>query len=445
MKEQRRRLAGWGGLPRPPARLLRPSGAEDFAQWLRAEPGTLVGLRGLGRSYGDAATGDLMLDTTRLRGRFELDVERGCLTASAGWSLGEVLARTLPAGWAPAVLPGTRHVTLGGAVAADVHGKNHHVAGAFCRHVEHLRVLLADGRVVDCDRGREAGLFQACCGGMGLTGAILEVGLRLAPRRGGRFLRRTVACPDLELALRVLGESPQSHTVAWVDAAASGPGLGRALVYLGDPLDEVEAPRRAPGARLGLPGRPPVNLVRPALVRAFNELVWRGGRRQHGLSDVQAHGAFFWPLDAVAGWNRAYGPHGFHQFQCLLPAELIQARGAAPFQRLLELFLPAGGGSLAVMKTMGERDEGTAPIAFPGAGATLALDLPAGEAARAALKQAHRLVADWGGRVYLAKDAVLEAALFAAMTPGLAAWRILRDQWDPRRRWTTDLSRRLEL
>jgi FAD/FMN-containing dehydrogenase len=343
------------------------------------------------------------------------------------------------------VLPGTRHVTVGGAVAADVHGKNHHVDGAFCRHVDSLRVLTADGRALRCSRTEEPELFRACCGGMGLAGIVLEATLRLAPRRGDRFRRRTLACPDLDHALLELGQATASHTVAWVDAASHGRALGRALVYLGEPHEETAPPPRT-SYGLALPVPPlGLNLVRPAVARAFNAAVWAAGQRRHGREDLQHYAAFFWPLDALDGWNRLYGRRGFLQFQCLLPAGLLAWRGAAPFHELLELFQAAGGGALAVMKTMGPRDEATAPIAFPGPGATLALDLPASPAGRAAVRRANGLVADWGGRVYLAKDALLEPAQFAAMTPGLGEWRALRERWDPGRRWQTHLSKRLEL
>jgi decaprenylphospho-beta-D-ribofuranose 2-oxidase len=176
---------------------------------------------------------------------------------------------------------------------------------------------------------------------------------------------------------------------------------------------------------------------------AFNEAVWQQGRRSK--PGVQAYGDFFWPLDAVAHWNRLYGKQGFLQFQCLLPDDLLERQGAAPFMELLRHFMGAGGGSLAVMKTMGPRDEATAPIAFPGKGATLALDIPATPQARELVRQANAMVAHWGGRIYLAKDALLDAPTFARMTPGLEAWRALRRSWDPQGMWRTDLSTRLEL
>jgi decaprenylphospho-beta-D-ribofuranose 2-oxidase len=433
---------GWGNTPRANSSVLVPTLAGDLDKALEERH---LGARGLGRSYGDACCGPLLLDTTPLRGPFELDQDRGILRVGAGRSLGEVMALTLPWGWAPAVLPGTRHVTVGGAIAADVHGKNHHAVGAFCAHVLRLRALLSDGRVLECSRVEEPELFQALCGGMGLCGLVLEATLRLEARAGGGFQRSTRACHTLDEALDRLRESTASHTVAWVDAATPGSALGRCLVHEGDPQEGPGPRDPAPEARFTLPFTLPVNGVRPPLMRAFNELVWRQGRRQEARPGWQAHGDFYWPLDAVGCWNRLYGPRGFLQFQCLVPEAAVEAQGAGPLVDLLRLFQGVGGASLAVMKTMGARDEGTAPIAFPGKGVTLALDLPSSAASREAVRQANRLVAEWGGRIYLAKDALLDAPTFAAMTPRLDQWRALRAAWDPRGLWRTDLSTRLEL
>ena len=445
MRKLCRPAPGWGLLDRASVTLLEPRDADDLRDWLASDTSGPVGARGLGRSYGDAASGARMLLTRPLRQVWDLDADRGLLRAGAGWSLGELTARTLPFGWAPVVLPGTRHVTLGGAIAADVHGKNHHVEGAFCRHVDTLHVLGADGQVRECSREILPDLFAICCGGMGLAGLVLDVTLRLARRRGDHFRRRTLACADLDSALLALRQATESHTVAWVDAASDGHALGRALVYLGEPVDAPDHAPRTHGENAVPTPHMGLCVVRPALMRAFNAAVWMGGRRRHGREDLQHYASFFWPLDVLADWNRLYGLTGLLQFQCLLPDELLARRGAAPFMELLRLFQSARGGALAVMKTMGSRDEATASIAFPGPGVTLAVDLPATPAGRAAVRRANRLAADWGGRVYLAKDALLEPAEFAAMCPELPAWRALRERWDPQRRWVTDLSLRLDL
>ena len=434
------RHAGWGNTPSAPSRLVTPEPEDALDEALREFP---LGLRGLGRSYGDAACGPVLLDTTALRGPFELDQDRGLLRVGAGRSLGEITALCLPWGWAPAVLPGTRHVTVGGAIAADVHGKNHHVAGAFCAHVVRLRARVADGRVLECGRVERPDLFQALCGGMGLCGVVLEATLKLEARQGSGFLRSTLACASLDQALDRLRSSSASHTVAWVDAASPGRALGRCLVHEGDPQPDPGPLEAARDAWISVPFTLPMNGVRPPIMRAFNEAVWQQGRRSK--PGVQVHGDFFWPLDAVAHWNRLYGKQGFLQFQCLLPDELLERQGVAPFVELLRHFMGAGGGSLAVMKTMGPRDEATAPIAFPGKGATLALDIPATPQARELVCKANAMVAHWGGRIYLAKDALLDARTFARMTPGLEAWRALRRSWDPQGMWRTDLSTRLEL
>jgi FAD/FMN-containing dehydrogenase len=443
MKTHQRHLGAWGGLPRARSFVLEPASEDELLERLATDPVPLVA-RGLGRSYGDACTGDRLLLTRCLRRPPQLDPASGLLTAGAGHSLGEILNHTLPLGWALPVVPGTRHVTLGGAVSTDVHGKNHHVDGSFCRWVDALRVARPDGSAGWCSRDSEPELFRACCGGMGLAGLILDLRLRLVRRDTVTFQRLTLTCDTMDLALQRLREAPHSHSVAWVDAASLGPDLGRCLVYLGDPVPghHRELPRPA---LLKVPVRPFFNLVRPGLSRAFNNQVWRGGKRRHGRSDLQALDSFYWPLDALDAWNRLYGHAGFLQFQCLLPDALLAEKGAQPFRQLLEHFARVGGGTLAVMKTMGPREPGISPLAFAAAGATLALDLPSTPETRAAVRQANGWVADWGGRIYLAKDALLDAAEYRAMTPGLDEWRALREQVDPQGRWQSDLSRRLEL
>jgi len=443
MRTRERHLPGWGGLPRARSFVLEPADEDDLLERLAVDPVALLP-RGLGRSYGDACTGDRLLLSRCLRSPLRLDTATGLLEAGAGWSLGEVVESTLPRGWAPVVLPGTRHVTLGGAVSCDVHGKNHHVDGSFCRHVEALRVVAADGQARWCSRDEAPELFHACCGGLGLAGLILAVRLRLTARDTVSFRRTTLACGTLDTALQQLREAPHSHTVAWVDAASPPPDLGRCLVYLGDPAPghHRELPRPH---FLHVPFRTPFNWVRPALSRAFNRQVWRTGTRHHGRTELQAMDSFFWPLDAVGGWNRLYGGAGFLQFQCLLPDALLAERGAAPLRWLLERLHQAGGGTLAVLKIMGPAEEPQHPLAFPGPGATLAVDLPAHAASLQAVREANRQVADWGGRVYLAKDALLEPGEFRAMTPRLDEWLELRGRLDPQGRWQGDLSRRLGL
>jgi decaprenylphospho-beta-D-ribofuranose 2-oxidase len=434
---------GWGRGPGRSARLWRPGSEEQLLELLAGQGPASFAARGHGRSYGDLATAPQLADLRGLDRVLHFDAEAGTLEAGAGLDLADLLSHTLPAGWRPAVLPGTRWVTLGGAVANDVHGKNHVGSGGFCRWVEGLRLALPDGRVLDCDRDRHPVLFGDTCGGLGLGALILRVRLRLV-RAESAIEQRTLPETDLEHTLQRLDEAEEEESVAWLDALP-GPGLGRALLLLGRPLRD--GPPLPPPARprLGLPCTPPLNLLRPWALRAFNDLIWRRGCARAGRVRRQDLAAFHWPLDGLRGWNRAYGPAGLLQFQCLLPRELLQRRGAAPLRELLDDFARCGGSPLAVLKWLGPGEPGAAPVAFPAEGLTLALDLPRRPDGENMLRRAYSRVADWGGRMYLAKDSLLEPALLRATVPGLEAWRERLRERDPQGRLAHDLARRLEL
>lgn len=435
-------VRGWGRGPGRAARLWRPPDEATLLAWLADGAPRSVGARGHGRSYGDLATAPDLVDLRGLDRVLHFDRGSGILEAEAGLDLERLLRLALPAGWRPSTLPGTRWVTLGGAVANDVHGKNHVGDGGFCRGVEALRLALPDGRTVDCDRLREPRLFADACGGLGLGALVLRARLRLA-RAESAIEERVVPARDLDAALRALDEAREPFTVAWLDALP-GPALGRCLLRLGRPLDGAppEPPSRA---WPGVPVTPPANLVRPAWTRAFNALVWRRGLAEAGRPRRRSLAAYHWPLDGLRGWNRLYGPAGFLQFQCLLPRALVLQRGAAPLRELLELFARAGGGTLAVLKWLGAGEILAAPTAFPAEGLTLALDLPRHAASEAAVREANRRVADWGGRLYLAKDALLTPDLLRATTPGLAAWQERLRERDPAGRFSHDLALRLEI
>lgn len=435
-------VRGWGGGSGRPAQLWRPQEEGQLLELLAAPEPTSFGARGLGRSYGDQATAADLVDLRSLNRVIGFDAERGLLEAEAGLDLDALLRITLPVGWRPAVLPGTRWITLGGAVANDVHGKNHVGDGGFCRHVTQLRVALPDGTVVDCDRQRRPELFADACGGMGLGALIVRVGLRLQ-RAESAIEERALPARDLDEAIRALDEAREPCTVAWLDALP-GPRLGRCLLLLGRPLADGK-PVALKGSLVRVPAVAPCNLVRPGLLKAFNGLVWNGGVRRAGRPRRRSLAAYHWPLDGLRDWNRLYGPAGFLQFQCLLPRTLVEQQGAGPLRELLALFATAGGGTLAVLKWLGEGETLAAPTAFAREGLTLALDLPRHAASEAAVRSAYRRVADWGGRVYLAKDALLDPALLRETTPGLGAWQERLRERDPQGKLNHDLARRLEI
>ena len=433
-------VAGWGRHPIVPGRVTRP---EHLG--LPADPEPVVP-RGLGRAYGDAAVparlGGRVVESTRADRIRSFDADTGRLHCEAGLSLAEILRVFVPRGWFPPVTPGTKFVTVGACVACDVHGKNHHRDGSFGSFVERVTLLTADGRLVECGPDRERELFLATVGGMGLTGLIVEVVLRLRRIETPWIVLETQGMPTLEVMLEGLRLSAAHwpYTVGWIDCLARGGDVGRGLLMRGRHATPAEAGarRRRSARRLRVPLDAPEWLLNPFFMRWFNRLyAWKHGRTLRRR--VVSYDRFFYPLDAIADWNRLYGPRGFLQYQCVVP----RAVGCRPVSLMLERLASAGAASfLAVIKDCGPASE--AYLSFPLEGTTLALDLPyRGEATESLLHELNAIVIEHGGRVYLAKDAVTRAEEFARMEPRLREWQAVRDRWDPARRFRSGLSVRL--
>lgn len=408
--------------------------------------------RGLGRSYGDAAQngGGLVV---RLMGSAKdavLDRQAGTVTVSAGASLDELMRHLVPRGWFVPVTPGTRFVTIGGAIASDIHGKNHHVDGSFGNHVERLSLLLADGSVAELSRESDPELFWATIGGMGLTGVVLDATVRLVPIESSRMTVDTNRIADLDALLESMaeGDDRYRYSVAWIDLAAKGRQLGRSVLTRGDHagVDQLGARQQAdplafdPGQLVSVPPVVPrPGLLNHLTVAAFNEL-WFRKAPQERRGEVQGITSFFHPLDMVAQWNRLYGRPGLVQYQFVVPfgqedtlrriVERLSASGVASFLAVLKRF---GAGSIA-------------PLSFPQPGWTLALDMPAGAPGIGSLLHGlDDLVLDAGGRNYFAKDAHTVPSTIRRGYPRLAEWQAVRRRADPTGLWQSDLSRRLML
>jgi FAD/FMN-containing dehydrogenase len=441
-------VAGWGRVPVRPGRVARP-------ERLLLPPGEGIVLpRGLGRAYGDAAVpareDTLVLATPRADRILDWDPVSGRLTAEAGLSFAEILRLFLPRGWFPPVTPGTKFVTLGGCVASDVHGKNHHRDGSFGGFVERLGLITANGREIVCGPDLDRDLFLATIGGMGLTGLITEVTVRLRPVETGWIAMETEAVANLERMVEALAASREDwpYTVGWIDCLAAGPGLGRGVLMRGRHATRAEVPTGDPRGRraLRVPGDAPEWLLSPGAMRAFNGLYyWLKAGRRRGTDgphrSVVSYESFFYPLDMITDWNRLYGRRGFLQFQCVVP----RAAGLAAMRELLERIARAGAASfLAVIKDCGPA--GPAPLSFPMEGVTLGLDLPhRGPATVELVHTLNAVVIAAGGRIYLAKDAVTRPEDFARMMPRLPEWRAVRDHWDPAHRFRSAQSVRLHL
>ncbi|NKB88043.1 MAG: FAD-binding protein [Acidobacteria bacterium] len=433
-------LSGWG---RYPVRAAQLRESPDLAA-ITADANLS---RGLGRAYGDAAVAarsdDVVAGTRSATRVLDLDTHAGVLRVEAGISLEALHDLLWPLGWSCPVLPGTQYVTAGGMVAADVHGKNHHVSGSFGHHVRALRVRTAAGDILDIDREREPDLFRATIGGMGLTCHILEVEVQLERIESSWIAQETECVGGLdELLVRLAAAGDKwPMTVTWADGLAGGEAIGRGVVIKGRWADASDLPSREwrRGPRVTMPVMMPGWTPRSALVRLLNVAYYHRHRATAGRSVVPPL-PFFHPLDVVRSWNRFYGRRGFTQYQCVLPGRDVSEAAHGVFDILRRRNAPS---LLTVIKDFGVAGEGL--LSFPMPGVTLSLDLPIRmpDTARV-VSMLNALVAEAGGRIYLAKDALTSADDFRRMEgERLDRFNAVRDRWDPERRLRSGLSVRL--
>lgn len=444
---ERRLLAGWGGTPASAADVLPLTDVESV---LKAADRRGVLARGLGRSYGDAAqnAGGIVLDATTAAAVRGFDGATGRLTIDAGISLDSLLRAFVPLGWFVPVTPGTRFVTVGGAVAADVHGKNHHLDGSIGRAISRMAVSTPTG-AVECSPEESPELFWATIGGMGLTGVITDVTLTMLPIETSLLRVDTERAHDLDDLMDRMssGDDRYHYSVAWIDCVSRGRNFGRGVLTRGEHavMDDLPARQRSraldydPHVRLRVPGLVPSGLVRPQTARLLNEAWYRKAPASE-IGALHTIPSFFHPLDAIRDWNRMYGPRRFLQYQYVVPFEAGEVVRAS-IERLSASQCPS---VLAVLKRFGAA--GAGHLSFPTPGWTLALDLPIGPPQLGpVLDELDGLVAAAGGRLYFAKDSRMRPELVPAMYPRLAEWRAVCDRYDPQRVMRSDLDRRLGL
>ena len=430
-------IQGWGRHPRIDAEVSHPTTSRSARAALASKPSLIA--RGLGRSYGDSSLAPQAVQTDRLNLFLDFDPDAGVLTAQAGVSLDEILRVFVPRGWFLPVTPGTRFVTLGGAVASDVHGKSHHATGCFSDWVASFVLLLADGQAWTCSRDENPELFRATCGGMGLTGVILAVTLRLKPIQSAYFDQVTYKCPSLEAVLERFDETAKSsYSVAWIDCLSTGKSLGRSVLNVGEHAAEGGlAPHRAP--MIPVPFVPPFPLVNPFTIKAFNALVYAKELRAVKRNRVH-YTPFLYPLDVAKDWNRIYGQDGFTQYQLAIPT----AAGPKGLRLLLERIAASGmGSSLAVLKVFGPANAN--PLSFPIAGYTLALDFKVQPGLFEMLDELDAMVLDLGGRLYLTKDARMGESMFKRSYPRWTEFQGVREKVGAIGRFASLQSKRLGL
>lgn len=445
MQFQEELLSGWGNIPKSKSKVVHPAEAREAAEYLSAD--RLIA-RGLGRSYADQATntGHLVMDTLKWNKFLAFDAENGILDCEAGASLDEIIDVFTPRGWFPMVTPGTKFITVGGAIANDIHGKAHHVDGSFVNCVERFTILLADGRILTCSRDENADLFWANFGGLGLLGILLTARIRLRKIETTYFMQKAVAGKNLDEMLDAIDQSEQeySSSVAWIDSLARGKKLGRGVLTMGNlaRLDDLPPALRDNPLKLGKKGKLSVPFYLPGFtlntlsVRFLNTVL---NIMQKSAPSVSHYEKFFYPLDSIHHWNRGYGKRGFIQYQFVLPLE----NGRENIRKILTDITRSGCVPfLNVLKKFGK---GQGLLSFPFEGYTFAIDFPITPKLKAFTEKMDRDILAMGGRIYLGKDAYLDEAMFKAMYPQHVEWLEVKKKYDPDNVFSSDLSRRIGL
>ena len=431
------RINGWGRYPTIEANLLQPATLSAARDNLTG-PASLIP-RGMGRSYGDSALAEQIIGTRQLRYLRSFDENSGQLDCDAGISLGELLDVFVPRGWFIPVTPGTKLVSIGGAIASDVHGKNHHLHGCFSECVDSIELLLADGSPIRCSRSEHPELFHATCGGMGLTGLIVGARLRLRRIESAHIEQTTYKAANLEEVVALFDtHSTATYSVAWIDCLASGKALGRSLLMLGEHARDGEL-SLAPKPTLSIPLDMPSILLNRYSVQAFNELYYQRIRQAESQQRV-GYESFFYPLDGIRQWNRLYGKQGFLQYQFVIP----KAAGLEGMRAILQRIATSRRGSfLAVLKAFGTANDNL--LSFPAEGYTLALDFKYEAGLLELLSELDAMVLAYGGRLYLSKDARMSEATFKHSYPNWAQFQETRARYGALHKFASLQSRRLGL
>lgn len=431
------KIHGWGRYPIIDAKVLLPKDRFNCLDLINSNEQLIA--RGLGRSYGDSANSSTVLQTNYLDHYIKFDEVSGQLSCEAGISLNEILKLIVPKGWFIPVTPGSSHISIGGAIASDVHGKNHHLSGTFSEHILSLHLLLGTGEIVTVSRNSLEDLFKATCGGMGLTGVILSATIQLKPIQSSRIIQRTLKANSLEEVCDFFDQNNAStYSVAWIDCLAKGARLGRSLLMLGEHAQDgiYEVPRTR---TLNMPINLPPGILNQYSIKAFNALFYN---KQIAKSNqvTLPFDSYFYPLDAIENWNRLYGKAGFFQYQFVLPKSV----GMAGLKKILNTIAYSGRGSfLAVLKIFGKANDNL--LTFPMEGYTLALDFKVCDENLLLAKELDAMVTDIGGKVYLAKDALISEPSFKTMYPQWEHFEEVRAKYGAIGKFSSNQSKRLGL
>jgi decaprenylphospho-beta-D-ribofuranose 2-oxidase len=431
------KIYGWGKYPTIDAKVLLPQAHIECANFLKSNE--IVLPRGMGRSYGDSANSLTVIESTYLDHFIEFDVTTGVLTCEAGASIREILQLIVPKGWFVPVTPGSSFVTIGGAIASDVHGKNHHLSGTFSEHLLSFDLMLGSGEIVSVTKDVYPDLFRATCGGMGLTGMILSASIQLKPIQSSQIIQSTIKTNCLEeVCEQFEANHASTYSVAWIDCLAKGKQLGRSLLMLGEHSQEGTLGLGKLKSQ-NLPIDMPQSLLNHYSIKAFNSLYYHRVFSKTKTEKISFE-SYFYPLDAIGNWNRLYGKAGFVQYQFVLP----KAVGVKGLRQILEVIVKSGKGSfLAVLKAFGGANENY--LSFPIEGYTLALDFKMSEETVQLIKQLDSMVVEMGGRIYLTKDALMTETSFKKTYPQWEHFEEVRAKYGAIGKFASSQSRRLGL
>jgi decaprenylphospho-beta-D-ribofuranose 2-oxidase len=439
------KLAGWGNYPVAESITLNPRDTDDAKGDIKK--GEVIA-RGLGRSYGDQAVNEnnYVAVCTKLNHFLHWDEQGGILECEAGVSLEEIITYFGPKGWLPMICPGTKFVTIGGAIANDIHGKAHHIDGSFVNCVLSFTILLADGTVVEASRSENADLFWANFGGLGLLGVILKARLKLRKIETTYFKQKSLVIKNLDHMLEALDQYDHeyNYSVAWIDALAKGSKLGSGVLTLGNAAKLNELPEKLKAeplklhktSKLAVPFFLPSFVLNGLTVRMLNRVI---AFVQNSPKEFVHYEKFFFPLDAINNWNKGYGKRGFIQYQFVIPED----NGKKNLTEILELI--AGSGCTPFLNVFKRMGEGQGILSFPFKGYTLAIDFPVTKELLTFTPKLDAKVLAAGGRLYLGKDALLHESTFKAMYPQHQEWMAIKRKYDPDNRFSSNISRRLGL
>ncbi len=434
---QKATVSGWGNYPVTESRVSRFQSETSLQNYIR-ETDEFIPF-GNGRSYGDSALSANILKINPHHYFLDFDKIHGSLHVQAGVMLSEILDVIIQQGWFLKITPGTRFITVGGAIASDVHGKNHHIAGCFSESVEMFHLMLPDGRIVECSKQKNTDLFHATCGGMGLTGVILDARISLLKINSSHINQTTVKTRNLEETFQVFHEYKDSpYSVAWIDCLSSGRETGKSLFMAGEFSDDGDIDYRVKN-NISVPFYFPAFVLNTYTVKAFNYLYYKKVRQKISEQTVDID-AYFYPLDNINSWNRIYGRKGFLQYQIVLPLETSK-KG---LEQILRQVSASGKGSfLAVLKLFGKANSNW--LSFPMEGYSLALDFKIENGLFKLLDALDEIVLQHGGRHYLAKDARLQRKFFERGYPKVGEFRALRKKYGMDTVFNSFQSRRLDL